>query len=215
MLLPALGKAKESARKTQCVNNLHQMGVSLMLYTDENNNFVARGNSPHWWQILAPNLGVRSGAQFVQVRLFACPSYPDPDPRYPNQHQLVCYVVNGWTFSTPTDTTGRELEGLSKMTAIMRPVDTVYLADRENSTDYGPITITDTNSNADYYDVWNPGHLPYLVSGQESPRNGLGNVARRVALNRHSKGSALLYFDTHAAVKKARLITINDWRDRR
>jgi hypothetical protein len=36
-----------------------------------------------------------------------------------------------------------------------------------------------------------------------------------VAIGRHTKGEALLYFDTHAAMKKARLISINDWRDRR
>jgi len=215
MLLPVLGKAKETARKAQCLSNLHQMGVSLMLYCDENNGFVARGNSPHWWQVLAPNLGVRNGAQFVQVRLFACPNYPDPDSRYPNQKQLVCYVVNGWTFASASDQFGSELEGLSKLSRIQRPVDTAYLADRENSTDYGPITVTDTNSQADYYDIWHPGHLPYLANGMESPRTSSGNTARRIAINRHSKGSALLYFDTHAAAKKARLITINDWRDRR
>jgi hypothetical protein len=36
-----------------------------------------------------------------------------------------------------------------------------------------------------------------------------------VAINRHTKSAALLYFDTHAAVKKTRLISVNDWRDRR
>jgi hypothetical protein len=101
------------------------------------------------------------------------------------------------------------------MTLIQRPVDTIYLADREDGTDYGPITVADPVSNSDYYDVWQPGHLPYFPNGTQSPRNGAGNSARRVALNRHAKGSDLLYFDTHAAMKKTKLITVNDWRDRR
>jgi prepilin-type N-terminal cleavage/methylation domain-containing protein len=35
MLLPALSKAKEKALKTQCMNNLHQMGISLVMYTGD------------------------------------------------------------------------------------------------------------------------------------------------------------------------------------
>ena len=31
MLLPALSRAKERAQRTQCMNNLHQMGVALFI----------------------------------------------------------------------------------------------------------------------------------------------------------------------------------------
>ena len=37
LLLPALAKAKSTAKKAQCLNNLHEMGVSLIIYADENN----------------------------------------------------------------------------------------------------------------------------------------------------------------------------------
>jgi prepilin-type N-terminal cleavage/methylation domain-containing protein/prepilin-type processing-associated H-X9-DG protein len=215
MLLPALGKAKESAKRTQCLNGLHEMGVALILYADDNNGVAARANAPHFWQVLAPSLGVKNSADFTKVKLLICPSYPDPDPRFPGQRQLVCYVVNGWTFSSPTDPVGTELGGLSKMNLIQRPVDTIYIADRENGTDFGPITLTDQVSNSDYYDIWQTGHLPYSATGAENPRNGVGNSGRRVAINRHNNGSAMLYFDTHAAAKKTKQITINDWRDRR
>ncbi|HSU55508.1 MAG TPA: prepilin-type N-terminal cleavage/methylation domain-containing protein [Candidatus Dormibacteraeota bacterium] len=215
MLLPSLARAKEAAKRTQCLNNLHEMGVALILYADDNNGYAARANAPHFWYVLAPNLGVQTTNQFTRIKLLACPSYPDPDPHWPNQHELICYVVNGWTFSSATDQTGTELSGMVKMSVIQRPVDTAYLADREDGTDYGPITVTDPTTYSDYYDVWKPGHLPYLSNGTESPRNGLGNSARRVALNRHGRGSDLLYFDTHAAIKKTKLITVNDWRDRR
>jgi prepilin-type N-terminal cleavage/methylation domain-containing protein len=215
MLLPALTRAKDAAKRTQCLNNLHEMGVALIMYADDNNGLAARANAPHFWQVLAPNLGVQNSNQFSRIKLLTCPSYPNPDPHWPNQQQLVCYVVNGWMFFSAADQTGTELPGMAKMSLIQRPVDTIYLADREDGTDYGPITVADPNTYSDYYDVWQPGHLPYLPSGAESPRNGYGNMARRVAINRHARGSDLLYFDTHAAVKKTRLITVNDWRDRR
>ena len=38
MLLPSLGRAKEQARMTQCLNNLRQMGISVKLYTDDHNS---------------------------------------------------------------------------------------------------------------------------------------------------------------------------------
>ncbi|MEJ0089441.1 MAG: type II secretion system protein [Limisphaerales bacterium] len=38
LLLPVLGRTKESARATACLNNLHQVGVALQIYVQENNN---------------------------------------------------------------------------------------------------------------------------------------------------------------------------------
>ena len=38
LLLPALARAKSKALRTQCINNLHQIGVSLTMYLDDNND---------------------------------------------------------------------------------------------------------------------------------------------------------------------------------
>jgi type II secretory pathway pseudopilin PulG len=40
LLLPALAKAKEKSRGIACINNLKQIGLSLEMYTDENDNRV-------------------------------------------------------------------------------------------------------------------------------------------------------------------------------
>ena len=36
MLLPALARAKEKAKRTQCVNNNHQHGLAWLLYVEDN-----------------------------------------------------------------------------------------------------------------------------------------------------------------------------------
>jgi prepilin-type N-terminal cleavage/methylation domain-containing protein/prepilin-type processing-associated H-X9-DG protein len=38
LLLPTLGRVKESGRATACLSNLHQIGLALQLYVDDNRN---------------------------------------------------------------------------------------------------------------------------------------------------------------------------------
>ena len=40
MLLPALSKAREKAQTVSCSNNMKQMGLCLMIYTDENDDYI-------------------------------------------------------------------------------------------------------------------------------------------------------------------------------
>ncbi len=201
MLLPALAKAKESGKKMNCISNLHQMGLGLLLYADDSGGIIPRGNEPLWFQVLSPNLGVRDTNSFKKVRVYTCPSYPD-------KRQLICYVVNSWQFSSPLDTRGYEVEGMTKISRIKKPVDTIYFADNEYGswrpliTDLGLIGDSDEKN-----DVWQPEHLPYAPDGRTI------NTERRVALARHGNGSNLLYFDGHSAWKKAKLIVVNDWRE--
>ena len=105
MLLPALTRAKDAGKKANCLSNLHQMGMGLLMYADDSNGIVPRGNEPLWFQVLSLNLGVRSTSNYKKVRVYTCPSYPD-------KRQLICYVDNACQFSSPADQIGYELNGL-------------------------------------------------------------------------------------------------------
>ena len=106
MLLPALSKAKEKARKTSCYNNLKQMGLGMLLYADDNSGRIPRGNEPLWWQMFIPYLGGTTAArdQYGRIKVYTCNSYP-------NKRQVMCYVVNAWQFTSLKDTVGSELVG--------------------------------------------------------------------------------------------------------
>ncbi len=200
MLLPALSKAKEAGNKTKCTSNLRNMGLAMLMYADDNDGYIPRGNQPLWWQVLTPTLGGRVKEDYGKVRVYICPSYPD-------KRQLICYVVNSWQFSSPLDRVGTEVTGLTRLSKVQRPVDTIYFADDENGpwrpiiTDLGAIGSTELN------DVWSPSHLPYAPGG-----NSL-NPQRRVARGRHGRGPNLMFYDGHAGWKKAELITVDDWRE--
>jgi len=57
LLLPALSKAKATARGVQCLNNLKQWGLASQLYASDNNDFLTKDGTgtPSDAQLLDPN----------------------------------------------------------------------------------------------------------------------------------------------------------------
>src|SRR5690349_25158102 len=43
MLLPALSRAKESARRTQCLSNVRHISLAMIMYAGDNNSSPPRG----------------------------------------------------------------------------------------------------------------------------------------------------------------------------
>src|SRR5947207_854784 len=52
MLLPALARAKESASRIKCANNLRQMEQSVKLYADENEGYYPPRTNAYRWPTL-------------------------------------------------------------------------------------------------------------------------------------------------------------------
>src|SRR5215472_12683181 len=59
MLLPALNRAKQKARQASCINNMRQIGISLVMYSDQYNEYPhcfwptggsPPGNNTYVWQ---------------------------------------------------------------------------------------------------------------------------------------------------------------------
>jgi prepilin-type N-terminal cleavage/methylation domain-containing protein/prepilin-type processing-associated H-X9-DG protein len=93
ILLPALGKAKESAESTVCMSNLKQVGVGHSTWGAEYDDVIvwpyipdtwAQGNDSNrdmmWWQVLEEHMGGR-GDRETRSEAFRCPSWK---PQYTN-----------------------------------------------------------------------------------------------------------------------------------
>ena len=115
MLLPALSKARGTARKISCCNNLKQIGLVSHLYTMDNDDFIVQSktsktneDSYTWWHTLAPYLGSSStlttsqnqstwpphGQWYITYypipKVYSCPSFSAEEIAL--NHLLPCVV---------------------------------------------------------------------------------------------------------------------------
>jgi prepilin-type N-terminal cleavage/methylation domain-containing protein/prepilin-type processing-associated H-X9-DG protein len=69
LLLPALARAKETAKRISSVNNMKQLGLSVMMYADDNDGYypVRSGLSSNIWPLLLQ-------PYYVDTKILYCPS---------------------------------------------------------------------------------------------------------------------------------------------
>lgn len=120
MLLPALSQAKGKAKRTQCVNNLKQVGLYALLYADTYRNrlqIAAPLDSQFTWGGL-----LFSNQQAGSKSLFLCPSYP---PR-----ELTNWFMTFGVWSDPPATiTAGEFNEDVVLSAVPNPSTYLHFAD--------------------------------------------------------------------------------------
>jgi prepilin-type N-terminal cleavage/methylation domain-containing protein len=75
MLMPAISRVKESGRATACLSNLHQIGIGIQLYVQDNNNrlpFMRDQSQTSTNELPGPDVVLSN--HVGNVRVMRCPS---------------------------------------------------------------------------------------------------------------------------------------------
>jgi prepilin-type N-terminal cleavage/methylation domain-containing protein/prepilin-type processing-associated H-X9-DG protein len=192
ILLPALGKAREAGRTAVCLSNERQIGMALMMYADQFNDFIPReaGNEQDmsWARAVRPLIDdtarwdIPKGDNFASADFFR-----DPSRRIDDGHVLH-YVANGFQFSEPGVLNLSKKS--SRLSSIFRPSEVVYLAclSDDNAGRIYDDAYTDPEDEfniAVFYDAFLRSHI------RAHP------FENRVAHNRHGNGCNTVFFDGH------------------
>jgi len=135
LLLPAVQKAREAARRTQCRNNLRQIGIALHNYLDAQRVFPPSfcvdgptGSGGGEWSVQARILPYAEQANLYEtidfnaayaagspvatqrVNMYLCPSEPN-DVMRKNEHFPLNYGFNGGTWEVFDPSTGEGGDG--------------------------------------------------------------------------------------------------------
>ena len=98
MLLPALSSAKEKARRTGCVNALHQLGLALQMYGVDSNDKLPQGNRDNGYShtIWISTNTFNAIKQYSATNMVNCPSLEGTFQYYQAPYGWVIgYSYNG------------------------------------------------------------------------------------------------------------------------
>jgi prepilin-type processing-associated H-X9-DG protein len=78
ILLPVMSRAREAARRTQCLSNLRQLGVAMRQYAQDHHDRLPNGNPEGFFSPTGEDLGavlMELANRYVkEPRVFHCPS---------------------------------------------------------------------------------------------------------------------------------------------
>jgi len=197
MLLPALAKAKERAKRTQCLNNMRQMGIALVLYEGDHRKLPPRASQvPDFmnpkaagWQnnclyAIAPYLQGSKDGQSSKV--YACPSAKKPgDGSDATALSATGYLPNGVVMERTMDT-------IRNPSDIAFSQETIRLV---SFTALRPAVGSDFGLCTGQYTYWHVNLKP-----------GLDWYA-----SLHELGGNLLFTDGHAEYRKAKALRARDF----
>jgi prepilin-type N-terminal cleavage/methylation domain-containing protein/prepilin-type processing-associated H-X9-DG protein len=141
MLLPALARAKETANRIKCVNNLKQMETSLKLYCDDNDGIYPPRTNAYRWPTLLHEY-------YRTTNLLICPTdftrgTPQTDTGSPTIEDRAprSYLINGWNDYFASSLSAADFTlymsgkypraGIKEM-VVVKPSDTILFGEKKN-----------------------------------------------------------------------------------
>ena len=141
MLLPALSRAKEKGRSTQCVNNCRQIGIAFLMYAEDNDQRFpdlytkawlgssVEGGGQWWWELISKSRYITANTSSNYV--WKCPAVKEKDIQIvfgarwegygPVESTIIRYAFTGANGTGP--------QGSRKTSEIRRPSDIWLMGD--------------------------------------------------------------------------------------
>lgn len=143
MLLPALGKARENARKISCSNKHKQLALAMSMYVNDKNEFFP--GYKQWIAGVIEYIGggeTKFGKQYYHGDMFLCPTDQDPS-FYNSPPQWIFYLSIGYNYlalSNASAGTDGHFGGYN-LNQVKKPTQLVLLAD-SGTKDWGKVSTS-------------------------------------------------------------------------
>jgi prepilin-type N-terminal cleavage/methylation domain-containing protein/prepilin-type processing-associated H-X9-DG protein len=210
ILLPSLGKAKQQAKRTQCLANLKAWGQAVNTYATEFEGWFGAkrpggGTGSQWDQLpktYDPNttqVGMYEGqgGQSLASRLRFCPANSEqykgaPNIAYYQDRPLPSYKFALYKIPGAASPFGTQIYKIQKF---KRVSETLLMCDSNQQNNYGDcVCFINNNGNEGVYrSLINPANL-----GAPRNYNGQGYNSKTEIEVRHGGKSGTLFLDGHA-----------------
>jgi len=239
ILLPALGKARETARRAVCQSHQRDIGFALFNYAEEWNGYIPRATgaplppTPAWSFVLRPFLDERAntddrkggmagvidedlGNDSRGDRYSSAPYYRCPSRTLKDGHRIH-YANNSFGFYKPADPRDPPIvepngKPASLLRKVLYPSSTIYLTDFADDDDgqQQRTWYTRGNFTQDVSAFYDIYHESHVKDmGETSALERL-----RISPTRHGTSANALYLDGHVAgVKQDEMSDLKTWND--
>ena len=204
MLLPALGKAKGSAKRISCANSLRQLGISTAMFTGEHEGrFPARRIPGSWPDQLYED--------YRDVRILRCPADGPGEPAShtelkdsPADSAPRSYLINGWNDifqeryqgASVAQLMGKQLEE----SALVKPSDTILFGEKENQSKHYYMDLLESAAGNEFEEVDHAKH-----SEGKSGTGGSNHTFADGSVRYLRRGEAIAPFNLWAVTEKWRV----------
>ena len=209
MLLPALARAKETAKRIACLNNLQQLSLAAHMYVDDNQGtYPARSETDRWPDKFYDSYG-------KNLKLLLCFSETVTPISYGNSPSNTVadaaprsYLINGWNDyfqnrDPVTDALGMNDGDNMKENAIIHTSDTVVLGEKNS-------TVGDFYMDLNESTATNPGGNDFSGVLEESRHDSRGPDTNTGGSNYAFADGSARFMKVHTALFPLNLWAISD-----